>query len=118
MIDTQPYLSPPEERQVNKRPIGVDKASPDQKLDKMSRLNFGRPLSVEHNVKVMNVGTVARSPWLISNHITRTIYASYRRDKEGNTVEIFPNRLILPNIVKSFLEDQRGFEPVTVLRTL
>jgi hypothetical protein len=53
---------------MNKRPIAVDKASPDQKLDAMSRINFARVHTVNWNVKVMNVGRVTREsmPALIS----------------------------------------------------
>jgi hypothetical protein len=56
------------ENDMNKKPIAVDKASPDQKLDKMSRINFARVHTVNWNVKVMNVGKVTREsmPALIS----------------------------------------------------
>jgi hypothetical protein len=39
------------------RPIAV-KMEKEQKLDKMSRINFGKHYTVEWNVKVMNVGRV------------------------------------------------------------
>lgn len=42
-----------------KQPIAIDPASPREKLDQMSRLNFGKVYTVEFNVKVRNVGTVA-----------------------------------------------------------
>ena len=45
---------------MNKKPIAVDKASPDQKLDAMSRINFARVHTVLWNVKVMDVGMVTR----------------------------------------------------------
>ena len=41
-----------------KKPIAVTASNPEQKLHKMSRLNFGKVYSVEWNVKVMNVGKV------------------------------------------------------------
>jgi mRNA-degrading endonuclease toxin of MazEF toxin-antitoxin module len=48
------------ETDMNKKPIAVDKASSDQKLDAMSRINFARVHTVNWNVKVMNVGRVTR----------------------------------------------------------
>ncbi|KAF7511129.1 hypothetical protein GJ744_005360 [Endocarpon pusillum] len=48
----------PDERGLVKEPIAVKPASPDQKLDPMSRLNFGKPYTVEHNIKAMDVGMV------------------------------------------------------------
>jgi hypothetical protein len=61
MTDTQPYCLPAEEKDllINK-PIAVEKASGDQKLDHMSRLNFKKIYTVEYNVKVMNVGKVTK----------------------------------------------------------
>lgn len=66
MSDKQPYQSP-DERDITKRPIKVNAASPDQKLDKMSRLNFSRVHTVNHYVKAMNVGMVHRDsmPYLV-----------------------------------------------------
>ena len=43
-----------------KQAITVSAASPEQKLDPMSRLNFGKPYTVEHNIKAMDVGMVLR----------------------------------------------------------
>ena len=59
MSDTQPAKLP-EESDLNKKPIAVDKSSPDQKLHLSSRLNFAKIHTVNWNVKVMNVGRVAR----------------------------------------------------------
>jgi hypothetical protein len=61
MTDTRPYCLPAEERDLLiTKPIAVEKASRDQKLDPMSRLNFKKIYTVEHNVKVMNVGKVTK----------------------------------------------------------
>ena len=57
--DTAPYATEEERAFLVKKPIAVKMASKDQKLDKMSRINFGKPSSVEWNVKVMHVGRVA-----------------------------------------------------------
>jgi hypothetical protein len=67
MSDTDPRKLP-EETDMNKKPIAVDKASADQKLDVMSRINFSRVHTVIWNVKVMNVGMVSREsmPSLVS----------------------------------------------------
>ena len=61
MTDTLPFCLQAEEQYllINKA-IAVEKASYDQKLDPMSRLNFKKIYTVEHNVKVMNVGQVTK----------------------------------------------------------
>ena len=61
MTDTQPSCLREEEEYLAKKAIAVEKASPDQKLDRMSRLNFKKIYTVEHNVKVMSVGKVVGS---------------------------------------------------------
>ena len=48
-----------DEFDIIKEPIAVNAADRDQKLDRMSRLNFGKVHTVEHNVRVMPVGRVA-----------------------------------------------------------
>ena len=57
-----------DEHLMNKEPIAVDPASPDQKLNKWSRLDFRRVYTVEHNVKVKNIGQVSKGsmPYLIT----------------------------------------------------
>jgi mRNA-degrading endonuclease toxin of MazEF toxin-antitoxin module len=59
MSDSEPTKLP-KESDLNKKPIAVDKSSPDQKLQSSSRLNFAKVHTVNWNVKVMNVGRVAR----------------------------------------------------------
>ncbi|KAL2001585.1 hypothetical protein VTN02DRAFT_1564 [Thermoascus thermophilus] len=44
---------------MTKEPIAVEPASPDQKLDPMSRINFAKVHTIEHNVKVLPVGRVS-----------------------------------------------------------
>ncbi|KAJ5826382.1 hypothetical protein N7474_003520 [Penicillium riverlandense] len=56
----RPITSPNEPKMV-KEPIEVQPSSPDQKLDPMSRLNFGKVYTVEHNVKVLPVGKICES---------------------------------------------------------
>jgi hypothetical protein len=67
MSDTQPKILP-EERDIVKKPIAVDKASAQQKLDVMSRINFSRVHTVQWDVKVSNIGIVSRDsmPHLMS----------------------------------------------------
>jgi hypothetical protein len=60
MTDTRPSCLPEEKRDLTKKPVAVEKASDDQKLDIMSRLNFKKIYTIEHNVKVMNVGRVTK----------------------------------------------------------
>ena len=59
MSDAKPQTLP-EEMDMVKTPIAIDKASADQKLDTMSRINFSRVHTVIWDVKVMNIGKVAR----------------------------------------------------------
>lgn len=47
------------ERPTEKKPLEVKPATEDQKLDKMSRLNFGKIYTVEHNIRVMPVGVLS-----------------------------------------------------------
>jgi hypothetical protein len=55
----------PNEPYMNKRPIAVVQASYDKKLDAASRIRFDKVFSIEHNVKVKNVGKVSQNsmPW-------------------------------------------------------
>jgi hypothetical protein len=64
---TKPFTLPTEQGMI-KDPIEVMMATPDQKLDKMSRLNFQKIYSVEHNVQAMDVGLVSRRsiPYLLA----------------------------------------------------
>lgn len=43
---------------LNKESIVVKPASPEQQLQPMSRINFGKVYNVEWNIKVMDVGTI------------------------------------------------------------
>lgn len=49
------------EPRMAKEPLEVDPARPDQKLDCMSRVNFGKVYTVEHNVKVLPVGKITEA---------------------------------------------------------
>jgi hypothetical protein len=49
-----------DEFDIIKEAIAVIPANREQKLDRMSRLNFGKVHTVEHNVRVMPVGRVAQ----------------------------------------------------------
>lgn len=61
MTDTRPSCLPAEEKDLLiSKAIAVEKAFHDQRLDPMSRLNFKKIYTVEHNVKVMNVGKVTK----------------------------------------------------------
>ncbi|KAL5003029.1 hypothetical protein BDV10DRAFT_180722 [Aspergillus recurvatus] len=42
-----------------KRPLPVVLATEDQQFDSMSRPNFGKIYTVEHNVKIMHIGEIA-----------------------------------------------------------
>lgn len=60
MID-QAAVRLAKETGMTKDPIAIEPASPDQKLDQMSRINFGKVYTVEHNVKVLHVGKIHES---------------------------------------------------------
>lgn len=49
------------EPKMTKEPLEVEPAKPDQKLDPMSRLNFGKVYTVEHNVKILPVGRIVEA---------------------------------------------------------
>jgi hypothetical protein len=46
---------------MTKESIRIYPARPDSKLSQLSRINFARVYTVEHNVKVMDIGIVAES---------------------------------------------------------
>ncbi|EAW14327.1 uncharacterized protein ACLA_073620 [Aspergillus clavatus NRRL 1] len=58
MRGTRPRYGSHEPR-MTKDPLEIEPATPDQKLDPMSRLNFGKVYTVEHNVKVLPVGIIS-----------------------------------------------------------
>lgn len=57
--DKNPACKAGERALMTKKPIMVNMANPEQKLDEMSRIHFGKAHTVEWNVKVMNVGKVS-----------------------------------------------------------
>jgi hypothetical protein len=54
---SEPRLSPGEPR-LSKKPIGVDLAEDTDQLSSLSRINFAKITTVEHNVRAMSVGFV------------------------------------------------------------
>ncbi|OCT49533.1 hypothetical protein CLCR_07139 [Cladophialophora carrionii] len=58
-MEGTPAESLPNEPFMNKRPIAVTPASWDKKLHKASRIRFDKVFTIEHNVKVSEVGTVS-----------------------------------------------------------
>ena len=59
MDDEDPFQAD-DEFDIIKKAIAVNPADQEQKLDRMSRLNFGKVHTVEHNVRVKPVGRVAQ----------------------------------------------------------
>lgn len=45
------------------RPIEIDMYANGERLSRESRINYSKLVTVEHNVKVMFIGAVARSDW-------------------------------------------------------
>jgi hypothetical protein len=56
MVGTSSDAAPGEK--IVKNPIAVKPATEDQKLHAKSRINFDKIYTIEHNVRVMNVGKV------------------------------------------------------------
>ncbi|KAH8762401.1 hypothetical protein BGZ57DRAFT_725703, partial [Hyaloscypha finlandica] len=54
-----PFLLDREEGLMMKRPIRIEIRDPSHKLDPLSRLNYAKTYTVEHNVKVLFIGKVA-----------------------------------------------------------
>ncbi|GAQ12256.1 hypothetical protein ALT_9577 [Aspergillus lentulus] len=48
-----------DEPRMTKEPLEVEPARPNERLDEMSRLNFGKVYRVEHNAKVRHVGMIS-----------------------------------------------------------
>lgn len=57
MAGTEPFIHPNETAMI-KRPLEVEPASFGQTLHEMSRINFGKVHTIEHNIKVMPVGKI------------------------------------------------------------
>jgi hypothetical protein len=57
--NNRPYLLDAEARLPLKRPIRIDMKDVSEKLDPLSRLNYAKLYTVEHNVKVYFIGKVA-----------------------------------------------------------
>jgi hypothetical protein len=55
-----PYLLEREEGLMSKSPIRIEVTSEAHKLDPLSRLNYAKLYTVEHNVKVFFIGQVAQ----------------------------------------------------------
>lgn len=51
----------PEEKKLNKDPIRVIPVNSSEALESASRVNYAKPYPIEHNVKVCEVGMVART---------------------------------------------------------
>ncbi|KAN0104755.1 hypothetical protein V8E51_010500 [Hyaloscypha variabilis] len=56
-----PFYLEGEKELLRKRPIRLDMKDPSEKLDPLSRLNYAKTYTVEHNVKVYFIGCVAIS---------------------------------------------------------
>jgi hypothetical protein len=51
----------PNEPQLHRVPLAVSIESPEERLDPMSRINFGKLHTIEHNIDVRNVGCISGS---------------------------------------------------------
>jgi hypothetical protein len=60
MEGTRLATSDAEDKMMDKIAIAVGLAGADRILDVMSRINLGKVHTIEHNVKVMNVGNTRR----------------------------------------------------------
>jgi hypothetical protein len=100
-------------------PIEVTMATPHQKLDKMSRLNFLKPYSVEHNVKAMDMGFVSpRSmPYLLAywqsaindpGDMATQEYAPSSRSARGATESTTSGRRTTDESISRTVDKQSG----------
>ncbi|KAJ5716928.1 hypothetical protein N7488_002574 [Penicillium malachiteum] len=74
MRGSQPVTRQNEPKMI-KEPLEVEPARADQKLDLMSRLNFGKVYTVEHNVKVLPVGQITKDSLQNFNVYTRAEFS-------------------------------------------
>ena len=54
----RPRFMPGEERKMNKKPLRIKIEDPMEKIDPMTRINFSKAYTVEHNVKVVKIGRI------------------------------------------------------------
>ncbi|RDW76761.1 uncharacterized protein DSM5745_06753 [Aspergillus mulundensis] len=59
------------EPNMSKEPLEVAPENPDERLDPMSRLNFGKIYTVEHNVKVLPIGRITSGSMTRFRHYAR-----------------------------------------------
>jgi hypothetical protein len=74
------FLSGEWERGMTKEPIEIEPASATEEMEPASRLRFGTIYSIEWNVKVREIGRVARK------HMSKFVkyYQDYARDFDDN----------------------------------
>jgi hypothetical protein len=103
MVGTSSAAAPGEK--IVKNPIAVHPAREDQKLHPMSRINFDKIYTIEHNVKVMNVGKVAHeSSFNLWRYFTNHQQLAYRGPNE-------PSRKQLQHVVS---DDEPVQRPQTI----
>lgn len=73
----QPFQGPNEPRMM-KEPIEVAMDNPDETVPRMSRLNFRKIHTVEHNVKISPIGRVSQR--------SMARFVQYTRDEMRNIV--------------------------------
>ena len=74
------WYSPKWEPEMTKDPISVVPAATDQKLSDMSRINFAKVHTIEHNVKVMHVGSVTKE--------SRALFSTYWQRKAHESMTL------------------------------
>ncbi|GAB7326385.1 hypothetical protein MBLNU13_g10413t1 [Cladosporium sp. NU13] len=86
------FVTRANEERMRSEPIQVDPDSPLDRLDPMSRINFATISTVQHNVKVRNVGKVNRGSMRILNQHFQNVWqfatatASGSRNYQGQQV--------------------------------
>ncbi|OKL63571.1 hypothetical protein UA08_01268 [Talaromyces atroroseus] len=72
----QPYTEP-NEPELQRPALAVSIDSPEERLDPMSRINFGKLHTVEHNVEVRNVGCISVSSMAYFNAYVNEVLLGY-----------------------------------------
>jgi hypothetical protein len=114
--DTKPIVLEKERAMTVKEPIAITLSGAEQKLDEFSRLNFGKALTVQWDVKVMNIGKVAAKSMPAFTRYSSSTLEFRRNVPQRATVDFFetPSRrgsphepTMLRRLGKTFMYDSK-----------
>ncbi|KAE8153758.1 hypothetical protein BDV25DRAFT_136511 [Aspergillus avenaceus] len=81
---TQPFRAA-DEPIMTKEPLEIKLTSPEERLDRMSRLNFGKCHTVEHNLKVLPIGEISDRSMLKFLQYAEPTLRGREREREGQS---------------------------------